>query len=1039
MSSKMTLPKHVNPFPGGASRVLSLTAAFLVAHCYVGFAARQVAGQVPEEAPRAAEGVKAAAAIFDRIGVARGLCVVLGDPECKVAIELARRNGLLVYVQGLEPPEAEAARRAADAAGLYGTRIYVEQGPTSRIHLADNLADAVVAAAAPQGRNGPAMSEILRVLRPGGKALVADREITKPLPEGMDDWSHPYHGPDNNPQSSDRLIRAPYLTKFLAEPWHGPQPQMTVVSGGRIFKAFGHRAIKRREWPLLNTLIAMNAYNGTLLWQRLLEPGYYLHRSVIIATPETLYLGGDASCKLIDAATGRLKAEIIPPKEVAGGPEWKWMALRSGILYALLGKKAPPEQTMRGESRVAGWPWWQASGDPWLGNTILAVDVKTRKVLWSHAEEDPLDSRAVCMNRESLFFYSDGKFLGCLDTKTGEIVWKSSEPEILAAIGEHHKPYMSFASSAFAACNDRALYFASGIRSKLVAVSASDGELLWTYPEGNFRLLLRKDALCAMGRDSHKFDLMTGEVLGRLPYWGNCVRPTGTPDSVFGRLMGMQRLDMTADPPRLRQYMTMRPACQDSVVVANGHLYLGPWMCDCPLTLLGTIALGSAGGFDIAQKATDEERLQVADDDAEQVEALTPTEKDWHTYRANNTRTASLPVAIPEKLVLKWQYRPIAPVVPTAPVTVGGLAFCGGSDGVVRALDSNTGKLRWKNYTGGPIHFPPSIWQGRAYVGSGDGWVYAFEAATGRLLWRFRAAPTERKISVYGLLTSNWPVASGVLVEDGVAYAAAGIANHDGTYVYALDAVTGRIKWQNNATGGLSGRRGRTGVSVCGHLLLGGEPRGLYLAGGSGVVSAAYDAATGRHINLPVKKETGPTRFHKPHPGRELFLLDTGEVVTAGDLLYLPKGDRSWRSDFIWAMLGDVMISRGLDEQRQAPIVRVEPESDKIKTLNPRAGVHDIKNRRSKISPDAIWTTKVFAGNLGLALGQNAVAAIGQHEAEKGSPPLFGLVLLDSTDGKKLWSETLPAPPVRWGAALDRHGRLIVTLSDGRMLCFGGE
>ena len=69
----------------------------------------------------------------------------------------------------------------------------------------------------------------------------------------------------------------------------------------------------------------------------------------------------------------------------------------------------------------------------------------------------------------------------------------------------------------------------------------------------------------------------------------------------------------------------------------------------------------------------------------------------------------------------------------------------------------------------------------------------------------FRAAPLERKIPVYGSLSSTWPVGGGVLVEDGVAYAAAGMANYDGTHVYALDAATGKIRWQNNTSGGTAG------------------------------------------------------------------------------------------------------------------------------------------------------------------------------------------------------------------------------------------
>ena len=74
-------------------------------------------------------------------------------------------------------------------------------------------------------------------------------------------------------------------------------------------------------------------------------------------------------------------------------------------------------------------------------------------------------------------------------------------------------------------------------------------------------------------------------------------------------------------------------------------------------------------------------------------------------------------------------------------------------------------------------------------------------------------------IPAYGALLSTWPAASGVLVEDGVAYVAAGIVNYDGTYVYALDAETGKIVWQNSTSGHLD-REARTGVSVQGHLLL---------------------------------------------------------------------------------------------------------------------------------------------------------------------------------------------------------------------------
>ena len=96
------------------------------------------------------------------------------------------------------------------------------------------------------------------------------------------------------------------------------------------------------------------------------------------------------------------------------------------------------------------------------------------------------------------------------------------------------------------------------------------------------------------------------------------------------------------------------------------------------------------------------------------------------------------------------------------------MIFIAGRDGLVRAIDANSGTVRWTFTTGVAITFPPTIWQHRAYVGSGDGWVYCLEAATGRQLWRFRAAPEVRSIPLYGTLSSTWPVGSGILVQNGI-------------------------------------------------------------------------------------------------------------------------------------------------------------------------------------------------------------------------------------------------------------------------------
>ncbi|GAG51107.1 unnamed protein product, partial [marine sediment metagenome] len=233
-----------------------------------------------------------------------------------------------------------------------GTRIYVAKGGAERIHLADNVADAVVAVG-----TAPPREEALRVLRPDGKALLGGAAITKPWPDGVDDWSHHYHGPDNNSQTKDRLARAPYLTQFIAEPRYAPAPQAAVASGGRLFMAFGNVAWHEREEPWMNTLVGVNGFNGTMLWRRPLRQGHMVDRCTMIATPQTLYLGGATSCQRLDAVTGKVTDEITVPRNLTDGPFWKWMALEDGVLYALVGRTEKQDADAKWRRRGHGWPW----------------------------------------------------------------------------------------------------------------------------------------------------------------------------------------------------------------------------------------------------------------------------------------------------------------------------------------------------------------------------------------------------------------------------------------------------------------------------------------------------------------------------------------------------------------------------------------------------------------------------------------------------------------------------------------------------------
>ena len=786
----------------------------------------------------------------------------------------------------------------------------------------------------------------------------------------------------------------------------------------------GHIAFKEREWPLLGKLIALNGYNGTLLWQRDLKPGYMIHRNTIVATPETLFLADDRSCKLIDAATGKVRDEIVVPAGLADGPSWKWMAIENGVLYALVGEQEQIDEVLHGTRKQSGWPWsgmgkaYARKDYPWgFGRTLLAIDPATKKILWSLKEKEKIDSRAMAMAGGKIFIYSGRKFLAAIDVQSGSEHWRTTAPDVLDAIGPHKKaqnPKEGYSSNVYAKASKDVLYFAGAQRSRLAAVSAENGKLLWSHGHGNYQLVLREEGLYAMGRTetSRKFDPLTGKILADLEcFRGNCTRATGTADSIFTRgyrHTGTMRYDVAGNQPR--RIPAMRPACQDGVIVANGLLYWGPWMCDCNHSLVGIVGLASAGSFQFEQAASNKDRLQKQTEELAEVAEFSIGEHDWPTYRGNNRRSAQTAVSIPERLSLNWEYRPRAAVEPTAPVAAGGLTFVSGADGIVRAIGTDSGKLRWTAYTGGSVRYPPTIWRGRVYVGSGDGFVYAFEAATGRRLWRFRAAPARRKIPVYGRLTSNWPVAGGVLVEEGIAYAAAGIVSHDGTHVYALDAIGGEIKWQNNSSGNLMGEGVVSGISVQGHLLHDGEK--LYMAGGNVVSPAIYDPATGDCLNA-LENE-----WQRAPRGSELFLAG-GKVRVVDKTMYSPRAyipSRYYAKYLLEASSGKTVI-----QGTESAMMRLELSDD------------------NEGKPKLIWKNSRFVETAAVVLAGNAVLVAGRLKGEtKEAPPENVLTALDLTDGRPLWTEALPHQPASWGLAVDREGRLLVTLLDGRVLCFGG-
>ena len=240
---------------------------------------------------------------------------------------------------------------------------------------------------------------------------------------------------------------------------------------------------------------------------------------------------------------------------------------------------------------------------------------------------------------------------------------------------------------------------------------------------------------------------------------------------------------------------------------------------------------------------------------------------DWPTYRHDAARSGITQESVDMPLAERWvyvpQYGPVTAWGEPNPRPVGGwygateqrrvqfddafqVAVAGGAvyfgssaDGKIYSLDLKTGQPRWSVRTGGPIRLAPTVWEDRVYAGSDDGLVYCLAADDGSRQWTFHAAPRNHKLLGSGKMISLWPVRTGVLIDDDVAYFGAGIFPSEGVYMYAVDADDGNLIWCNDTCGSTPQSR----VSFQGYLLA--SPSHLFSPLGR-VSPAAFDRKSGR-------------------------------------------------------------------------------------------------------------------------------------------------------------------------------------------------
>jgi outer membrane protein assembly factor BamB len=148
---------------------------------------------------------------------------------------------------------------------------------------------------------------------------------------------------------------------------------------------------------------------------------------------------------------------------------------------------------------------------------------------------------------------------------------------------------------------------------------------------------------------------------------------------------------------------------------------------------------------------------------------------------------------------LKWKFTTNGAVVST-PAVVDDTAYVGSNDHYLYALNVATGAVRWKFKTGSRVASSPAVAGGEVYFGSYDGYVYALDARSGELRWKFQTAGEHRFAGkhLHGAMPETEVMPDPFdffLSSPAVVRSMVYVGSGDG-YVYALDAVSGEMRWK---------------------------------------------------------------------------------------------------------------------------------------------------------------------------------------------------------------------------------------------------
>lgn len=172
------------------------------------------------------------------------------------------------------------------------------------------------------------------------------------------------------------------------------------------------------------------------------------------------------------------------------------------------------------------------------------------------------------------------------------------------------------------------------------------------------------------------------------------------------------------------------------------------------------------------------------------------TDIDWNIFRGKPDLSGHILTDLPSDPVLLWRVA-TGSRTKSSPVVNNGVIYFSNDKGSVVAIDIN-GRKKWQYDTGVAAEAPPLIYGDKIIAGFNDGILRALDKETGKLLWQFA---TNNQI----LGSANyWATGkrSGII-----------FGSYD-YFLYSVDPVTGKLQWKLETLNYINGTPSVSGNNI---------------------------------------------------------------------------------------------------------------------------------------------------------------------------------------------------------------------------------